>query len=330
MACRSRQGTWVSCPGGASVEGRLAQPLLRLPSAERIFAELAAKHDARVQRSEAGHRSATATGLWGSPTAIAADLTGDVRRLLDAFIPPPSTRGDYGDGYAIRGDGFLTVRHAAQVLGADEHQARDVLDRLLAIKVLRRGLLLYCERCRTQAFYPIGAVGEDGFACLICGYPSLLARGRWYEKEAEPAWNYALDQVVRNLLKMHGDIPLLAATRLASGKRSVLWAPELLIEPRDGNTAELDLCVILDGEIVIGEAKSNSRLRAGRKGTAKAAQDLVRVAQLLSADQIVLATAMPAWAPGVLAAVEHAIATEWRIGPAPRVVEETSMITPPS
>jgi hypothetical protein len=207
-------------PGGASVEGRLAQPLLRLPSAERIFAELAAKHDARVQRSEAGHRSATATGLWGSPTAIAADLTGDVRRLLDAFIPPPSTRGDYGDGYAIRGDGFLTVRHAAQVLGADEHQARDVLDRLLAIKVLRRGLLLYCERCRTQAFYPIGAVGEDGFACLICGYPSLLARGRWYEKEAEPAWNYALDQVVRNLLKMHGDIPLLAATRLASGKRS--------------------------------------------------------------------------------------------------------------
>lgn len=88
--------------------------------------------------------------------------------------------------------------------------------------------------------------------------------------------------------------------------------------------------MILDGEIVIGEAKSNSRLRAGRKGTAKAAQDLVRVAQLLSADQIVLATAMPAWAPGVLAAVEHAIATEWRIGPAPRVVEETSMITPPS
>jgi len=105
--------------------------------------------------------------------------------------------------------------------------------------------------------------------CLICGYPSRLARGRWYDKEPEPAWNYALDQVVRNLLEKHGDIPLLAATRLASEKRSFLWAPELLIEPRDGNTAELDLCVILDGEVVIGEAKSNSRLKAGGKGTSK-------------------------------------------------------------
>jgi len=162
---------------------------------------------------------------------------------------------------------------------------------------------------------------------LICGYPSRLARGRWYDKEPEPAWNYALDQVVRALLEKHGDIPLLAATRLASEKRSFLWGPELLIEPRDGNTAELDLCVILDGEVVIGEAKSNSRLKAGGKGTSKAAKDLVRVAQLLSADQIVLATATPAWARGVVAAVEQAIATEWRIGPRPRVVEETGVST---
>jgi hypothetical protein len=80
--------------------------------------------------------------LWGSFTAIMADLTGDVRRLLDAFLPGGTRTGDYGGGFAIRGDGYLTLGHATKALGVDHHQARDVLDRLLAIKVLRRGLLL--------------------------------------------------------------------------------------------------------------------------------------------------------------------------------------------
>jgi hypothetical protein len=313
-------------PSGASPEGRLAQPLLRLPSAEQIFAELAAKHDATVERSEAGRRAAIAAELWGSPTAIAADLGGEVRRLLDAFIPPLRARGDYGDGYAIRHDGYLTLRHAAHLLGVAEHQAREVLDRLLAIKALRRGLLLYCERCRAQAFYPIGAVGEDGFVCLLCGYPSRLARGRWNEKESEPAWNYALDQVVRDLLRKHGDVPLLAVARLANGKRSVLWAPELLIQ-RDGRTNELDLCLILDGEVVTGEAKSNDQLKTAGRSTASEAKRLVQAAHLLSADKIVLATARAEWAPGVVAAVEEAIAAEWRIGPMPKLVEMTNVGT---
>jgi hypothetical protein len=311
-------------PGGASPEGRLAQPLLRLPSAEQVFAELAAKHNATVERSEAGHRAGIVVDLWGSPTAIAADLAGEVRRLLDAFIPPPRATGDYGDGYAIRHDGYLTLRHVARILGGDEHQAREVLDRLLAIKVLRRGLLLYCERCRAQAFYSIGAVGEDGFACVLCGYPSRLARGRWNEKEPEPAWNYALDQVVRDLLQQHGDVPLLAAARLANGKRSVLWAPELLIE-RDGKTKELDLCLILDGEIVTGEAKFNNQLKTADRGTAWEARRLGQAAHLLSADRIVLATAKAEWAHGVVAAVEEAIATEWPTGPRPELAAVTDV-----
>jgi hypothetical protein len=315
-------------PGGASPEVRLAQPLLRLPSAEQIFAALAAKQDATVERSEAGRRAATATELWGSPTAIAADLAGNTRRLLDAFLPPPGAQGDYGDGYEIRGDGYLTLRHVVRVLGVDEYEAGEVLDRLLAIKVLRRGFLLYCERCLTQAFYPIGVVGGDGFACLLCGYPSRLARGRWNKSEPEPGWNYALDQVVQDLLQKHGDIPLLAAARLARGTHSLLWAPELLVQ-RNGKTKELDLCLILDGEIVIGEAKFKGRLETGDRGTAKEAKRLVQAAHLLSADKIVLATANAAWLRSVTAAVEQAITTDWHIGPRPNVVELTGVGTGP-
>jgi hypothetical protein len=305
-------------PAGVPLEGRLAHPLLRLPSAEQIFAQLAAKHGATVQRSSAGRRAANAIALWGSFTAITADLTGDVRRLLDAFLPGATRAGAYGGGYAIRGDGYLTLGHAAKALGVDDHQARDVLDRLLAIKVLRRGLLLSCERCAVQAFYPVGVVGDDGFTCSVCRYPSRLARGRWYKRDPEPAWNYDLDQVVRELLRQHGDIPLLAAVHLAEGSRSLLWAPELLIQA-NSEEAEVDLCLIIDGRIVIGEAKSNNRLDTADKSAVQAATTLVRTAHILSADEILLATAQPAWAPSARTAIEAAIAAEWRTGPQPKV-----------
>jgi hypothetical protein len=305
-------------PGGVPLEGRLAHPLLRLPSAEQLFAQLAAKHGATVQRSSAGRRAAHAIALWGSFSAITADLTGDVRRLLDAFLPGATRAGDYGGGYAIRGDGYLTLGYAAKALGVDDHQARDVLDRLLAIKVLRRGLLLSCERCAAQAFYPVGAVGDDGFTCSICRYPSRLARGRWYKRDPEPAWNYDLDQVVRELLRQHGDIPLLAAAHLAEGSRSLLWAPELLVQA-NGEEAELDLCLIIDGRIVIGEAKSNNRLDTADKSAVQAASGLVRAAHILSADEILLATAQPSWTPSARTAIEAAIAAEWRTGPQPKV-----------
>jgi hypothetical protein len=157
-------------------------------------------------------------------------------------------------------------------------------------------------------------VGDDGFTCSVCRYPSRLARGRWYKGDPEPAWSYDLDQVVRELLRQHGDIPLLAAAHLAEGGRSLLWAPELLVQS-NGEEAEVDLCLIIDGRVVVGEAKSNTRLNTADKGTAQAAARLVRAAHILSADEIVLATAQPAWAPGARTAIEAAIAAEWRMGP---------------
>jgi hypothetical protein len=173
-------------PAGGPAEGRLAHPMLRFPSAERIFAELAAARGKTVERSDAGRRAANATELWGSFDAIVAHLTGTVRRLLDAFLPPKGKKdGDYGNGYAIRGDGYLHFQHAERALALSQRDTRDTLDRLLGLNVLRRGLLLSCERCRWQAFYPIGQAGQT-FRCTACSHHSNLAFGTWYKKDPEP------------------------------------------------------------------------------------------------------------------------------------------------
>src|SRR6266568_3179113 len=157
---------------GGPPESRLAHPMLRFPSAEQVFIELAAARGKIIQRSDAGRRAANATELWGSFDAIIADLGGPARRLLDAFLPGKKD-ADYGSGYAIRGQGYLHFDHAERALELNQDGTRDVLDRLTSLDVLRRGLLLSCERCRWQAFYPVGQVGK-AFRCAACSHDSNL------------------------------------------------------------------------------------------------------------------------------------------------------------
>ena len=311
-------------PAGVPAEGRLAHPMLRFPSAERIFAELAAARGKAVERSDAGRRAANAAELWGSFDAIVADLSGPARRLLDAFMPPQRKKdGDYGSGYAIRGQGYLHFNHAKDALDLSQGDTRKILDRLVALDVLRRGLLLACERCHWQAFYPIDQVGKM-FTCTACDHATILASGTWYKKDPEPAWNYSLDQVVRSLLSQHGDIPMLAADHLRRGVRDFLWAPELSIHG-EGKPIEIDICAIIDGRIIVGEAKCNGRLDSKDRSAHEAASRLITVAQILTADEIVLATSEPSWVPGAIAAVETAVTTGWQYGPRPKITKLVSL-----
>ncbi|MGW6586379.1 hypothetical protein [Streptomyces globisporus] len=297
-----------------------ARPLLHFPSADQVFEELAGARGATVERSSAGVRAAIAVEMWGSPEALADDLSGTTRSVLDAFLPPAKKRdGAYDPGYAIRGNGYVALEDIQQTLGDDTFDAaRDLVDRLLMARVLRRGLLLNCARCRYEAFYRIDLVGP-AFDCEACGHTSPLTRGRWYAKDAEPHWYYALDQVVQDLLQQNGDVPLLAAQRLRQNSYSMLWSPELVVTDAEGSV-ELDLCLIVDGRVIIGEAKSNHTLKASN-GTREAAARLVRAAQLLSADEIVLATGKRAWAKDTLCAVNAAVNERWASGPRPVVTE---------
>lgn len=258
--------------------------------------------------------------MWGSFRALADDLAGPIRNLLNAFLPPKGANGDYDIGYEIRGDGYAAIEDAAKILGLQPQAARTIIDRLLTLNVLRQGFLLYCARCRTYDFYRIDQVGPT-FECRACGHASSLTRGQWYKQDPEPHWYYALDQVVRDLLVNHGDVPLLAAADLSRGASSLLWCPELEITD-DAGSVEIDICAMIDGRIVIGEAKSNATLR-GDKGTEDVAKGLAHAAQLLSADEIVLATSRARWAKGVVITVKDAVSKSWTKGPLPLISERT-------
>ena len=164
---------------GLPYEDHLASPILRFPSGDAIFAELAASSKARIEQSPAGRRSAIAAEMWGSFASVATDLAGPVRELLNAFLPPKGTNGNYDMGYEIRGEGYVAIEDAATVLAVQPQEARTIIDRLLTLNVLRRGFLLYCARCRAYDFYRTDQVGIT-FECHACGHASPLTRGQWY------------------------------------------------------------------------------------------------------------------------------------------------------
>lgn len=233
-------------------------------------------------------------------------------------------KGSYTGGYAIRGDGYLNFTHAVKALALPEEEARVTLDRLLVRKILRRGLILICTRCRWQSLIPAEDLGPSTFTCGACSHVNTVTTDTWDKNQLEPVWHYSLDQVIRELLRQNGNVPLLAVDHLGRGHRAVLWSPELAVTMHR-DTVELDIAVIVDGRIIVGEAKSNGKLGDGKKNLINSAKRLVAAAKTLAADEIVIATSMGSWSPGTREAVEASISTTWASGPQPYVTEITSV-----
>jgi hypothetical protein len=294
---------------GSPLPLRLAQPRLHLPGAEGIFHALAEAQDMAVQTSDAGRRAATALSLWPNLTTMAADLRGGVPQLFDAFTPPNRVKdGPYEYGIAVRRQGYLTFGEAARALGSNRTATRSILDRLLANRVLRRGLLLRCERCGWLAFYPIDALAQV-IACTRCGHSNELLQQRWRSPSHEPAWFYDLDQLVRELLARNGDVPLLAADLISrDNRRSALIDHEIELT-RTGDTrpfAEVDICLIADGRVIVGEAKAANAIDNNQ------IDKLAKAAAVLTADEVHLATVHSAWKQGTTDTLRAALAREYQ------------------
>jgi hypothetical protein len=97
---------------------------------------------------------------------------------------------------------------------------------------------------------------------------------------------------VRDLLAHNGDLPLLAADRISQDQhRAVLVRHELELT-RAGELrpfAELDICLIAAGRIVVGEAKATNAISGSQ------IDKLATAAAVVTADEVHLATAEEHW-----------------------------------
>ena len=141
----------------------------------------------------------------------------------------------------------------ASVRDRAEAWLADWADGLLERELLEGGHVLRCPECAYRSFYRLDDLGQR-FRCRRCVADSPLP--------GDVERCFRLNEAAYQLLVHDGDVTVLTlATLRDRALQSLLYLPEI-ISKRDGVVRELDIAALVDGELVVGEVKSNDKLAA--------------------------------------------------------------------
>jgi hypothetical protein len=266
--------------------------------------------------------------MWDTRAGFVGSMTGEMLPVLRAFQPTHAKTSDaYPDGEGVvllNGvrEGYLTFTGMVKYAGGKVSPAtlRDNVDALAARGVVRRGLILGCSTCDRPAFVAVGNLAQIN-QCPRCAAANELARKQWRDPIEEPSWYYDLHPVARELLADHGEVPLLLSRHLRLTARRYDDVPELELRDASGQpVAEADLISVANDQVIVAEAKSTEALGRNLGEVKRAAAKRVKLASVLQADQIVLATTRPDWSASSLTEIRSAIAGHpWPAGLRPAV-----------
>jgi hypothetical protein len=308
---------------GTPVASRLARPRLRHLSLLEWATVTADRESVLLSLSSAGRRVEILRRLTGSRELLADMIAGAFLPALRAFDPAPSrtTHDAYpsGDGVVLRGDGFLTFTGICSRLApaGTTAECRDLVDSLLARRILRRGLILDCGECEQPDLVSVDQLAQLN-QCARCGALNELTKPRWKDPLAEPEWFYDLHPAARELVRQGGEVPLLLSHYLRSKARVYTDVSEIEATRAGAPSpfAETDLIAHSDSDLLIAEAKRGDRLGATAGAARRAIGKRLDMVALLRAQQIILATTQARWSDQT--AVEASAAIEGRQWPGGR------------
>lgn len=273
---------------GQSLEHRVRRPRIRLPQAIDVFSELLKDHY-RIEPSDKGRFMSSAIDLWGDLDALAGTMA-DAQQLelLQRFVSKKK-----GENIRVSSSdrGYLSFVQIAEILGNDKQEAVGIVDRYIQKSILTRGIILHCKRCRCAAWYANGEF-DEAFQCKRCRTKSLITSANWKKPPQGPDWYYELNEVVCQILD-HNEIgPILSLYALKKDAKAFDFAAELEVwAGGEKPLCEIDIWAIIDGRIVLGEAKTGKATGL----TKRKLRQFRAVAQAVTADEFVFATTTNDW-----------------------------------
>ena len=141
---------------------------------------------------------------------------------------------------------------------AESTQARADLRRAIQgfvdAKILRQGTNSRCRHCGSKIWQEISSLKQE-FTCLGCGALVHTA--------VESTWYYRLNTLLRSGIAEHGTVALIAALAQAreNARNSFIYSPGLEFYQNYEDktpTAELDAICLIDGQVWVGEVKTNA------------------------------------------------------------------------
>ena len=298
----SNDGLAYICPGGfvrgIDPDFNLVRPSIRIPNALVIFRRALEYGAYDCAISDKGkYESETVDKLGGIELAGRALRNSKLRSLLEKFLDQSGpVEGVYDNGVFLKDQRrYLNFAATVKLLGSNVY-ATEIIDDYISKKLFYRGLILRCSNCSDVGWFSVDEITHN-FTCRRCGKKQQYTKTNWRHPD-EPSWFYKLDEITYQALLNNGVVPILTLDALREKcKDSFLFCPELRInvQGEKKNFMELDICCIPDGELCIGEAKSNGTLATKGISASETATKYRDLAVKLGATRVIFSTSSPAW-----------------------------------
>ena len=269
---------------------------IRIPGPRQVFEIISAFAGLRVEVSDKGiYSQVMVEKLGGLLPAIQFFRSNAGISFVKAYQSEPSKGiGTYLTDERRR---YLHFEHLEALCGGKE-EATTLTDQFIRNRVFNRGFIFRCEFCRRSSWYPVGQISET-FECSRCHRVQRFTSLHWKSPE-QPLWYHQLDEVIYQAIANDGHIPVLALGVLSERHdHQISFADELKYQEAGatGRWMEADLNCVVQGDIIVGEAKKADRLASSAKHERDIVERYSNLAQRLQASRVVFATAAPKWRP---------------------------------
>lgn len=220
--------------------------------------------------------------------------------VLSKFIDTsPAKKSVFDNGWISKDKRrYLDFKSISTVVGGDEVAARNSIKWLLTSGLARRGLVEKCPYCLAMEWYSNESIGQK-YRCIRCGETTLIS--------ANSEWFFGLHEGVREALAHNQDVTVRTLSVIAGPNvGSFMWLPASNVHAIDNDgdpdkpLAEVDFVALKDGELVIGECKSNGKFL--KKDEAQM-ERIANLAERVRADRLIFATTADEWKPAAEARI---------------------------
>jgi hypothetical protein len=302
----TRRGFSYFCPnhtylGGQTLDQILARPKIHLQAPLDLFRMLFEQAGYSIRPSDKGDFQNQAQSRVGGFETLYNLLSRDeLRSLFERYVETGEST-EKGEIVHLVGTGrsYISFRGIEEEAG-EERAAVDLIDELIELGVLRRGIILQCQYCRAADWYDLADLSQQ-FTCRRCRHQQRIQFPHWKRPSQGPEWYFELDEIMYQFYRHNTHVTVLALGVLKGDAESFIYVPELEIfrEGSSGNPeTEIDICAIVDGKVIIGEASiSADKNRADFDTYMSLADDL-------GTGTIVFATLADEWSKDL---IEHGI-----------------------
>ena len=267
---KSRDGYSIRCPlqgvhfADTSVDEVTAYPILRLETDITIFKRIFKSHGYNVEISDKGKYTNYSVNLFESIQLLEHYLTDNgFREILECYNDPSDNdrRKAKGlQGTKVKSGVYLSYNHI-KLLYKNDTCLTSLLDMCIEKSILTRGILLKCEQCDYAEWYNMDRLAKH-FTCIRCDKKQTILSRHWL-KGGEPTFFYRLNEMLHQGFKHNMTTVIHGINHLNSlAKSSFFYQPELniisVLQPN--KKVEIDIAAIVDGQIWLGEAKSNDEI----------------------------------------------------------------------